>query len=83
MERKENDSVETVAFEDKSTSSHSDIILTEEAHKFRQINEIKKLKENSCFYKYFCCKNSNNVLDDCFWFYYWRITVLKSICEHF
>jgi hypothetical protein len=73
MGRKENDSIETIAFEEKRTYSHSDIILKEEAYKFRQINEIKKLKEKSRFYKYFCCKKSNIALDDCFWFYYWRI----------
>lgn len=69
--RDDNDSIETVILEDKPITiiSPSDIIVVEEAEVFKQMQIIKRIKNDSCCYKY-CCKKENT-WDDCFWFYYW------------
>ena len=50
--------------------SQSDINICE-AQNFRQMNEIKKLKRDSCCYKYCCTYDETVSWDYNFWFYYW------------
>jgi hypothetical protein len=50
--------------------SQSDINICE-AQKFRQMVEIKKLKRESCCYKYCCTYDETVSWDYNFWFYYW------------
>jgi hypothetical protein len=53
-----------------SEISPSDVIVVE-AKVFKQMNEIKKVKKESCCYKN-CCKYDDTIgLDYYFWFYYW------------
>ena len=50
--------------------SPSDVII-DEAQVFKQMNEIKKVKKESCCYKN-CCKYDDTIgCDYYFWFYYW------------
>lgn len=50
--------------------SPSDVIVVE-ATVFKQMNEIKKVKKESCCYKN-CCKYDDTIgWDYYFWFYYW------------
>jgi len=53
-----------------SAISTSDVIVVE-AKVFKQMNEIKKVKKESCCYKN-CCKYNDTIgWDYYFWFYYW------------
>ena len=50
--------------------STSDIVIVE-ATIFKQMNEIKRIKKESCCYKN-CCKYDDTIgCDYYFWFYYW------------
>jgi hypothetical protein len=50
--------------------SPSDVNMCE-SQNFRQMAEIKKLKMDSCCYKYCCIYDETVTWDYNFWFYYW------------